>query len=268
MTMTSIRLRRDPNAFRSCAALLCALALGAGGCAERRPPDELAQAVTMGERPVAMQGSQTFFGGRVATTVTISRGIGKGFSGGNQHKRTKLTGSSATVGLPGTVGGGNGMIGQGVQGVSGGGSAGAAIGGPPTGPVAGMPDAAGQMPATRTDLPDIGGMEQEEAEAYIKAKVAIGSPLPPVTLHLRIENLSGEKLAVEIDDFSSDLGNFAVQPGTLVLEPLKSGEPDPMISQLGVTSDEIPVRVTLKMGKAKETHTVLVRSLSSVQPTR
>ncbi len=222
----------------------------------------------MGERPVAMQGAQAFFGGRVAATVTISRGIGKGFSGANQHKRTKLTGSSSTVGLPGTVGGGNGMIGPAVQGVSGGGSAGASIGGPPTGPTAGMPDAAGQMPANRTDLPDIGGMEQEEAEAYIKAKVAIGSPLPPVTLHLRVENLSEKKLAVEIDDFSSDLGNFAVQPGTLVLEPFKASEPDPMISQLGVTSDEIPVRVTLKMGGVKETRTVLVRSLGSGQPPR
>ena len=48
---------------------------------------------------------------------------------------------------------------------------------------------------------------------------AVGSPMPPVTLHLKIENLSGETLSVEVVDFDSDLGNFAVHPSMLALAP-------------------------------------------------
>ena len=55
-----------------------ALVLSLAACNGPTPPDELARAVAVGERPVAMKGSDTFFGGKIGVTVTISRGIGHG----------------------------------------------------------------------------------------------------------------------------------------------------------------------------------------------
>jgi len=54
-------------------ALLCG-----AGCASHRQPDELASAVALGERPVAMSGDATFFGGKLHVVATVSRGIGRG----------------------------------------------------------------------------------------------------------------------------------------------------------------------------------------------
>ena len=45
---------------------------------------------------------------------------------------------------------------------------------------------------------------------------------------------------------NSDLGNFAVRPSKISVSPGQTAEPDPMISQLGVTSDEFPVTVRLR----------------------
>jgi hypothetical protein len=64
---------------------------------------------------------------------------------------------------------------------------------------------------------------------------------------------------VTVVDFVSDLGNFAVDPETLTIAPGGSGEPTPMVSQLGVTADELPFKVTLSLGSAKETRTFLVK---------
>ena len=110
-------------------------------------------------------------------------------------------------------------------------------------------------------MPDISGMDNEEAAAYLRAKYAVGSPMPPVTLHLKIENKGRQVAAVEVLDFESDLGNFAVHPELLSMAPSQVAEPDPMISQLGVTSDEIPVKVSLKSAGITETQSVLVKNL-------
>ena len=227
---------------------------------QRRPPDELAKAVAMGERPVAMKGEAAFFNGQVIATVTISRGIGRGFAQAGKNKKIPvLTGNSSEVSLPGFAGGGNGILGAGPQAISGGSGGGGGLNGPPSSI---MPETGGTTAANiHTEVPDISGMEQDEALAYLKAKVAIGSPLPPVTLHLKLHNLGSDKVSVEIDDFDSDLGNFAVQPGSITIAAQQVNEPEPMISQLGVTSDEMPVKVTLKYGGKKETQTVLVKSI-------
>ena len=186
--------------LKSAGALaILGIALSLGGCASR-PPDELAQAIATGERPVAMKGTGVFFGGKLSATVTISRGIGKGTPGGASGKMPRQLG---------------------------------------------------------TDL-----MSVEETEVYTRTKAQIGSPLPPVTLHLRIENLLKTTLLVEVLDFNSDLGNFAPQPPILALAPEQVAEPEPMISQLGVTSDAIPVLVTLRMDGKKESQTIMVKNLA------
>ena len=116
----------------------------------------------------------------------------------------------------------------------------------------------GQQNATIKDLSD---MESEDAMAYARAKMAVGSPLPPVTLHLRLTGNGPAPLGVEVIDFISDLGNFAVQPSTLTVPPGQTVEPEPMVSQLGVGSDDIPVTVTLRVAGRRETQVVHVRPI-------
>lgn len=177
------------------------LALLAAGC-EHKEKDQITQAVLSGERPVAMAGSEPFFGGRLTARVTVSRGIGHGAKGGSKSKGGAYSQEKANEKIA-----------------------------------------------------------QEAYETYGDAEVNNGSPLPPVTLHLILINPGTEPLIVTMLDFESDLGNFAVDPDTLTVLPGETGEPAPMVSLLGVSSNEIPVKVTLRMGAQNETHTVLVRSL-------
>lgn len=106
--------------------------------------------------------------------------------------------------------------------------------------------------------------EEEAKEAYAdyaRAKSYIGVPLPPVTLHLILINTTNQPLTATITDFNSDLGNFVVYPDTLVVPAGQTAEPTAMVSQLGVTSDEIPVTVSVRLGREKETHAVVLRNL-------
>jgi len=180
--------------------LSAAMILALAGCGGPRQPDELARAVAVGERPVAMSGTASFFDGKVGVTVTISRGIGHG-------------------------------------------TAAAAHGG------------------ANARVIDTFGMDKDEAQSYADSKNAVGSPLPPVTIHLKLESLQKSTVLIEVVDFDSDLGNFAVHPEILALAPDQIAEPDTMISQLGVDSDEIPMKVSLRLGGKLETQTVLVKSL-------
>ncbi|HEY5227440.1 MAG TPA: hypothetical protein VIJ19_02810 [Opitutaceae bacterium] len=103
---------------------------------------------------------------------------------------------------------------------------------------------------------------REERDAYAKSdsKVFAGNPVPPVTLHLIVTNNGAEQVTVRLIDFNSDLGNFAIDPDSLTIEPGQSGEPTPMVSDLGVSSDVIPFTVTLKLGTARDSRTVSVRN--------
>ncbi len=107
--------------------------------------------------------------------------------------------------------------------------------------------------------------EQREAmEEYmrlVKAQRAAGSPMPPVTLRVKFENHGAEPMEVEITDVNSELGNFAVRPPKLTLAPGESGTLDPMVSQLGVTSDEIPLQVTVRVAGKKESQVITVKNL-------
>jgi hypothetical protein len=117
--------------------------------------------------------------------------------------------------------------------------------------------------ATATDNQD--GKEYHDY-AENDNKMLLGSPLPPVTLHLILTNPGAEAVTVRLDDFESELGNFAIDPDSLTIPPGQSAEPTSMVSELGVTSDEIPFKVRLSIGSAHETRTVVVRSTVSAPP--
>jgi len=85
------------------------------------------------------------------------------------------------------------------------------------------------------------------------------SEMPPASLHLVLENKGQATIVVEIREVNSDLGNFAVRPDTLTLEPGQSKEVEPMQSLLGVESFELPVKVQLRVGGVNETKVLTLR---------
>jgi hypothetical protein len=88
------------------------------------------------------------------------------------------------------------------------------------------------------------------------------SNLPPVRLHLRLINHGPTQVAVEVPDFNSDLGNFVVQPPKIALPPGNAVDADPMTSRLGVSSDEIPLTVSLLLNGHRE------RQVLTLEPTK
>jgi hypothetical protein len=118
-------------------------------------------------------------------------------------------------------------------------------------PIYGMPSPDDQDPKITPELVD--EMRSRRAE----------SPLPPIVMWLQLTSTASNTLNVEIVDFNSDLGNFAVQPEQVALTPGKPVETDPMISRLGVTSLDIPVTVTLRINGKTETRVLSLRPVES-----
>jgi hypothetical protein len=200
-------------------------------CSTTAPPDPMAEAAGEGERPVAMTGASSFFDGKIAATVTISRGFSRDPNGnaalpkGERGRRRRGDDDATTVGI-----------------------------------AENYPTSTGSE------------SESEQRELYedmvrlAKARRAAGSPMPPVTIRLKLENRSGEALEVDLLEVNSDLGNFAVRPTKLSLAAAQAGETEPMVSQLGVTSDEIPMKVALRIAGKKELQVIPVKTIFTAIP--
>lgn len=202
-------------------AFLCSALLFLGAGCHTPPPDPMAEAAQAGERPVAMKGEASFFDGKVAATLTVSRGFSRGAGPHAGGKAGHREGKDASMG-----------------GIN-------------------------ESYPTGFDSDD----EKEQREMYEelvrldRARRAAGSPMPPVTIRLRLENHAAEPADVEVLELNSDLGNFAVRPTKLTLTNGQPADTDPMVSQLGVTSDEIPVKIVLRVGGKKETQIITVKSI-------
>jgi hypothetical protein len=217
-----MRLRHRTRCARLIGAVTL-LGLFAGGCSSTLPPDPMAEAAGAGERPIAMKGDANYFDTKIVATVTISRGFDRGVDRGKQGpiRARGRDRKDATT--------------------------------------IGLSD----------NYPSFSGMENEaeQREMYedmvrrARAQRAAGSPMPPVTIRLKLENRGAEPVEVDLLEVNSDLGNFAVRPTKLTLAPGQTGESDPMVSQLGVTSDEIPMKVSLRTAGKKETVLIPVKSL-------
>lgn len=214
---------------------LLAAMLMTGGCNSHNGPRDLMleeaskQSV---ERPVAMRGEASFLDGKLGALATVSRGFDRGVRSGP---------------------GGRGGRGDRPEGVY-------------EDTSRRKRDDAGAF----TEVYNIGGYgdsEEEQKEAmqdYIRqarARRAAGSPMPPVTLKVAFENRGTEPVEIEITEVNSDLGNFAVRPPKLTLAAGAKGVLDPMVSQLGVTSDEIPLKLAIRSGGRKEQQVVLVKNI-------
>jgi hypothetical protein len=208
--------------YITAAGALGLLGLVGTGCASNLPPDPMAEAAGSGEKPVAMKGDANFFDAKIAATVTISRGFNRGADRGKQGP---LRGRSRDRKDASTIG--------------------------------------------LSDYPSISGNESESEQKEIyedmvrraHAQRAAGSPMPPVTIRLKLENRGSEPVEIELLEVNSDLGNFAVRPTKLTLAAGQAGETEPMVSQLGVTSDDIPMKVGLRTAGKKEVQVISVKSL-------
>ena len=202
-------------------------------------------------RPIVMEGTAVFFDGRLAASVSLTRGIGSA-------PGDKPGGGSGDNNGGGGGGGRGGGMGGGMGGGHGGGGRGGGMGGGMGGGRGGM---GGGSPA-----------DFEGGEAPRRGGGQFGSPMPPVTLCLSVANKAqdGAPLEVEIVDFDSDLGNFALKPDHVSLAPGQTGGPGSVVSRLGVTSAEIPVKVTLRLAGKKETQSVVLRpkTVSDAPPTQ
>lgn len=104
--------------------------------------------------------------------------------------------------------------------------------------------------------------DEEESGMFIPRMR--NSTLPPVALRLRVHNVTNAPVEVEFIECKSYLGNFAVRPEKITVASGESGQPDPMVSLLGVGGMEIPVTVTLRLGEKRESKTIILVPLKPV----
>ena len=82
---------------------------------------------------------------------------------------------------------------------------------------------------------------------------------PGVQLHLRFTNHSSVAVVVEVVDFDSALGDFVVQPDKIEVPPGASAEADPMVSRLGIGTEEIPLTVKLRIDTRVDQQVLMLR---------
>jgi len=92
------------------------------------------------------------------------------------------------------------------------------------------------------------------------------SNLPPIQLRLRLTNHGEAPADVEVVDFNSALGNFVVQPPKITVKPGESVEAEPMVSRLGISTDEIPLTVKLHVGGRTEQQVLTLRAVKEPAP--
>jgi len=88
----------------------------------------------------------------------------------------------------------------------------------------------------------------------------------PIELRLRLTNHGGTPCDVEVVDFNSALGDFAVQPEQISLKPGDAIEAEPMVSRLGVPSEEVPLTVKLRVSDKTEQQVLTLRVVPEPPP--
>ncbi len=113
-----------------------------------------------------------------------------------------------------------------------------------------------------------GGPPEGGAESSVQRAPPIqASNLPPIQLRLRLTNHGDAPVDVEVVDFNSALGNFVVQPPKITVKPAESVEAEPMVSRLGISTQEIPLTVKLHVGGRTEQQVLTLRVVKEPAPT-
>jgi hypothetical protein len=103
-------------------------------------------------------------------------------------------------------------------------------------------------------------------EAVQPASPIHASNQPAIQLRLRLTNHGAAALVVEVVDFDSELGNFVVEPPKIALPPGEPVEADPMVSRLGMSADEIPLTIKLKIDGRTDGGVLTLRALKEPAP--
>jgi hypothetical protein len=198
------------------------------GCGTPTERDMMREAANTGEKPVAMKGEGSLLEGKVVATATVSRGFERG------PKAPRAPGDPK-----------DSLEEQSRRGRR-------------------DRDSDGLTEVYSTGFGDSEEDQKEAIKEYYRmalARRAQGSPMPPVTLRVGFENRSTVPIEIEVTEVNSELGNFAVRPPKLTLAAGEKGVLEPMVSQLGVTSDEIPLKVSVRYAGKKDTQTLLVKNI-------
>jgi hypothetical protein len=108
------------------------------------------------------------------------------------------------------------------------------------------------------------GGGQEEGIQRAPPIRAINGPV--IQLRLRLTNHSPALVVVEVVDFDSALGNFVVQPEKITVQPGASVEADPMVSRLGIGTDEIPLTIKLRVETRVDQQVLTLRAVPEDAP--
>jgi len=211
-------------------ASLTALALAVAGCGTRGEPRDLMMEEARSrpiERPIAMQGEGTFLEGTLVAVATISRGFDRVGTPDGDGKRRRRDDEFDMYGRK------------------------------------------RDSDSGFSQVYHVGGEYSEEdqkemIENYIRqaqARRAAGSPMPPVTLKVHFQNRGTAPMELEVTEVNSALGNFAVRPPTLTIAAGETGTLNPMISQLGVMSDEIALKLAVRVAGKKEEKIVTITNI-------
>ncbi len=120
------------------------------------------------------------------------------------------------------------------------GGGGGRFGGPPGGGMGGGPGAGGG---------------EWEPRANIREQNS-----PPARIGLRLANRGATAVGVEVLEFNSALGNFAVKPDRATIEAGAVFEAEPMTSRLGVSGASIPIKVRLRADGNTEERTLVLEA--------
>ncbi len=199
-------------------SLAAALALGGAACHSGPPrgPGGGREAIHI---PV-MEAAGKFFDGKLTADIRFGRAQLPGRPGGPDTDGAPR-GEGRSPGVGGGGGGFSASAGMGPMSMGGGGGRGPGGGGGPR-------DDSDAQPSrgTRTRT------EQN----------------PAVQLHLTLTNHGEQPLEIEVLEFSSLLGNFAVHPAKTSIAPGATASFDPMTSRLGIPQGDLPLKIRLRSG--------------------
>ena len=225
----------------SCPALLMfGLLLALGGCAsEEHAPERRDAAGPRRAPPTPIAGQETYFDGKIGVDIHVGA-----LDLGAAKEAAGLDNKGGGAGGGGRHGGG---LGGGLS--VGGMRAGGGYGGGGGRHRGGGPDGAS------------GGGERPEG-----VRPMMGSMGPAELIHLQFTNHGSEQVVLNVVDFVSPLGNFAVQPEKLTLEPGQSVEVEPMSSRLGGSVTEVETTLVLRIAGKIEKKTVVLRAVPGSPP--
>jgi hypothetical protein len=230
---SALPLRRALNGLAG--MLLVAALAGCGGEHGHRPPFGPFGGGPGGPPIPKMEGHDVLFDGQIEAEVLLAPagtrwahgdetdGAGPGEGGGRRGHGFRMGAGAGGGGFrTGTgFGGDDGRPGRGGEGG----------GGPPPGGMMG----GGPPPGMMEGGPPTGAPSMQMANG------------PEIQLRLRLTNHGAAPAIVEVLDFDSDLGNFVVRPAKIALPPGEPVEADPMISRLGVSRDQVPVTLRIRI---------------------